>query len=590
MSGTRTGGSWSRNRRLLRLVRPYRLGAVASIISLLVGVGANLAGPALAQQAIDRGIYSNHHLVHDRGALAFWVGAFVLAILIGWAAMTVQTYATSWVGRRVLSDLRIDLFAHIQRLELGYFERERAGRIISRLTNDVDALEELVTDGVTSTLRNTLILVGTAVALVLLDWRLALATLVVFPPMAVATILFRVRSSRANRVMRERLADVTATLAEDLAGVRVIEEFDRDEHNSRAFDRTSTVYREANGRTVWLNAWYFPFVELLSVVGTAIVLIYGGYLTIEGAIGVGTLFAFVLYLQNFFDPVQQLSQVYNTYLAATAALNRIFDVMDTEPELADEPGALALDRIRGRVELDDVRFGYGDGPDVLHGLSLSADPGTTVALVGHTGAGKSTIVKLLARFYDPRSGSVRIDGHDVRTVQAATLRRQLGIVPQESFLFAGTIAENIAYARPDATRGDVEDAARAVGADGFIDELPETYDTQVAERGHALSAGERQLVALARAFLADPRILVLDEATSSVDIATERKIGEAISTLLEGRTSFVVAHRLSTIQNADMIVVLEDGRVVEQGNHAQLLAMHGRYSALYEDWAREPAA
>jgi ATP-binding cassette subfamily B protein len=587
---SRTGGSWSRNRRLLRLVRPYRLGAVASIASLLVGVGANLAGPALAQQAIDRGIYSHNHLVHDRTALAFWVGAFVLAVLVGWAAMTVQTYATSWVGRRVLSDLRIDLFTHIQRLELGYFERERAGRIISRLTNDVDALEELVTDGVTSTLRNSLILVGTAVALVLLDWRLALATLVVFPPMAAATIVFRVRSSRANRVMRERLADVTATLAEDLAGVRVIEEFDRDAHNSVAFDGTSRVYREANGRTVWLNAWYFPFVELLSVVGVAIVLVYGGYLTIQGAIGVGTLFAFVLYLQNFFDPVQQLSLVYNTYLAATAALNRIFDVMDTEPELVDEPGALALDRIEGLVELDDVRFGYGDGPDVLHGLHLRAEPGTTVALVGHTGAGKSTIVKLLARFYDPRSGSVRIDGHDVKTVQAATLRRQLGIVPQESFLFAGTIAENIAYARPDATRGDVEDAARAVGADGFIDELPETYDTQVAERGHALSAGERQLVALARAFLADPRILVLDEATSSVDIATERKIGVAISTLLEGRTSFVVAHRLSTIQNADMIVVLEDGRVVEQGAHDELLALRGRYSALYEDWAREPAA
>jgi ABC-type multidrug transport system fused ATPase/permease subunit len=305
---------------------------------------------------------------------------------------------------------------------------------------------------------------------------------------------------------------------------------------------------------------------------------------------VGTLFAFVIYLQNFFDPVQALSLVYNTYLAATAALNRIFDVLDTEPELSDEPGAVALARIDGRVELDDVRFGYGDGPDVLHGLTLVAEPGQTVALVGHTGAGKSTIVKLLARFYDPRSGVVRIDGHDVRTVQAATLRRQLGIVPQESFLFAGTIAENIAYARPDATRGDVEDAARAVGADRFVDQLPAGYDTPVAERGSALSAGERQLVALARAFLADPRILVLDEATSSVDIATERQIGEAIRTLLEGRTSFVVAHRLSTIRSADTIVVLEDGRVVEQGAHDALIALGGRYAALYEDWAREPAA
>jgi ATP-binding cassette subfamily B protein len=574
-----------RNRRLLRLVRPYRMGAVVSIVSLLVGVGASLAGPALARQAIDQGIVTD-----DRRALALWVAAFVLAALVGWAAMTAQTYSTSWVGRRVLSDLRIDLFAHVQRLELGYFERERAGRIISRLTNDIDALEDLVTDGVTSTLRNSLILVGTAVALVWLDWRLALATLVVFPPMAAATIAFRVRSSRAYRVMRERMADVTAILAEDLAGVRVVKEFDRGERNAQLFDATSERYREANVRTVWLNAYYFPFVELLSVFGIAIVLAYGGYLTFEGAIGVGTLFAFIVYLQNFFDPVQQLSLVYNTYLAATAALNRIFDVMDTEPELVDAPGAVALARIEGHVELDDVRFGYGDGPDVLHGLDLVAEPGTTVALVGHTGAGKSTIVKLLARFYDPRAGTVRIDGHDVRTVQAATLRRQLGIVPQESFLFAGTIAENIAYARPDATRGDVEDAARAVGADRFIEELPAGYDTEVAERGSALSAGERQLVALARAFLADPRILVLDEATSSVDIATERQIGLAIATLLEGRTSFVVAHRLSTIRSADMIVVLEDGRVVEQGAHEDLLALRGRYAALYEDWARAPAA
>ncbi|HEY3614838.1 MAG TPA: ABC transporter ATP-binding protein, partial [Gaiellales bacterium] len=519
----------------------------------------------------------------------FWTLVFVTAALLGWVASIAQTYLSAWVGQRVLADLRRDLFAHIQTLELGYFERNRAGWLISRLTNDVSALEELVTDGLYSSVQNTLLLFGTAGVLLYLDWRLALATLTVFPLMALATTLFRVYSARAYRRMRERLADVTATLAEDLAGARVVQSFRRERGNAEAFGEISDGYRVANYRTVQLNAWYFPFVGLLGSASTAIVLAYGGILYFDDAITIGTLFAFMLFLANFFDPIQALSQLFNTFLAASAALDKIFDVMDTRAELRDADGARPLPPIEGAVELSGVHFAYGEGAEVLHGIDLSVAAGQTVALVGHTGAGKSTLVKLLARFYDPTEGAIRIDGHDLRDVQVRSLRRQLGIVPQEGFLFATSIHDNISFGRPEASAADVEAAARAVGAHDFIMALPEGYETSVAERGAALSIGQRQLIAFARALLADPRLLILDEATSSVDIASEAVIEEALARLLAGRTAFVVAHRLSTIRRADLIVVLEYGQVIEQGTHEQLMALGGRYCALYDDWA-EPAA
>jgi len=580
--------SWRRTRRrlgmLLRLTRQYKTRTLLSIGSLLLATATALAPPYLSKYAIDEGIAQ-----HDLAKLWWIVGAFLVAGLLNWGLTYAQTYLTGWVGERILADLPNRLFDHLQDLSLGFYERNRAGVIISRLTNDVEAIDQLVTDGVTSLVQNTLTLIGTAILLFVLDWRLALATLVVIPFMSVASAIFRTRSARAYSQVRERLGLVTATLAEDIAGMRMVQAFTREDANIRNFRNVAGRYRESNMQTVVLNGLYFPFVDLLSTIALAVVLGYGGHLYFQNAVTLGTLFAFMLYVQNFFDPVQQLSQLYGTFLSATAALDKIVDVLDREPEVVDAPRAEALPRVEGNVHFDDVRFGYGDGPEVLHGLELDVHAGTTVALVGHTGAGKSTIAKLLARFYDPREGRITIDGHDLRLVTQSSLRRQLGIVPQEGFLFAGTVSENIAFGRPDARPDEIVRAAETIGAHDFILRLEDGYETQLQERGTRLSLGQRQLVALARALLADPRILILDEATSSVDIGTERKIEEALRTLLAGRTAFVIAHRLSTIRDADLIVVLEHGRVVEQGSHDELMRERGLYTSLYGDWAADVA-
>jgi ATP-binding cassette subfamily B protein len=580
--------SWRQTRRrigtLARLTSPYKLRTALSVLSLLAATATALAPPFLAKYALDGALKGESFAF-----MVVIVGLFLAAGLAFWGMSYVQTYLTGWVGERMLADLRIQLFGHLQRLSLGFFERNRAGVLISRLTNDVEALDQLVTDGVSSLVQNTLTLIGTAIILFVLDWRLALATLAVIPLMSIATVIFRTRSTRAYRAVRERLGLVTATLAEDIAGMRVVQAFTREQANMRNFREINDRYRASNHETVVLNGLYFPFVDLLSSISLAVVIGYGGHLYFAGEVSLGTLFAFMLYVQNFFDPVQMLSQLYNTFLSATAALDKITEVLDNEPQVRDAPAARPLPPIEGRVRFEDVRFTYGTGPEVLHGLDLDVPAGTTVALVGHTGAGKSTIAKLLARFYDPVEGRITFDGIDLRDVTQASLRRQLGVVPQEGFLFAGTVAENIAFGKPDATADEIVRAAQTVGAHEFILRLEDGYETQLGERGSRLSLGQRQLVAFARALLADPRVLILDEATSSVDIGTEQKIERALRILLADRTAFIIAHRLSTIRDADLIVVLEHGRIVEQGSHDELLTRRGLYTSLYGDWASDAA-
>ncbi len=553
------------------------------MVLVVLGAVAQAGGPWLIGRAIDLYI-----LEGDAAGLARTM-LFLLAIYaLGTVASRGQVYGIGAVAQSLLASLRARIFDRLQHLPLRFFDRRPVGDLMSRVTNDVDTLNQLFSQGLTQLLGSIFSLVGILVAMLFLQWNLALACFAVIPIMLLTTAFFARRARQAFRLTRETVGDVSAGLQEDIVGVREAQAFNRTERNIARFRERNAANRDANVQAVAITSAFSPAIDVLSTLATALVIGYGGYLVFAGSISVGVLTAFLIYVQQFFRPVQLASQFYTQAQSALAGAERIYSILDEEPEPPDPPGAQKVGRIEGRVTFERVTFAYEPGRPVLRDVDFGIEPGQTVALVGPTGAGKTTIASLVPRFYDATEGTVSIDGQDVRAYARKDLRENIGMVLQESFLFSGTIAENIGYGRLDASREEIEAAARTVDAHGFISELPDGYDTPLGEGGGSLSQGQRQLLSFARAVLTDPRILILDEATSNIDTRTEKVIQVALARLLEGRTSVVIAHRLSTIRNADLILAVRDGRVVERGTHGELLARGGLYADLYRRQFREP--
>jgi ATP-binding cassette subfamily B protein len=535
--------------------------------------------PYLVKVAIDQGVVPRDLEVINKVALAYLVLAGVQFV-----ASRSEIRAVARAGQRVLFTVRTRLFRHLQTLSLDFYERERTGRLVARMTADIDAMSDLVTDGLVTLITGLITMVGVAVILFVMDWQLALATLVVAPLIGLAARVWRRWSADAYREVRETHSVVNVQLQEALSGVRAIQAFRRERATAARLAEANQDERAAHWRTISLASFFFPGIEFLGTAATVIVLGAGGQRVLAGDLDIGVLAAFLLYLRNLFDPVQQLSELYDSFQSATAGAERVGNVLAEEPSVREAPDPVPLPDPRGDIRLEDVSFAYDQGPEVLHDVNLRLDAGTTLALIGPTGAGKSTVAKLIARFYDPLAGRITLDGVDLRQVRLADLRRAMGYVPQEGFLFSGTVLDNIRFGRPEATRDEIEAAARAVGADQVIAGLPDGYDTQVGERGALLAAGERQLVAFARAWIADPALLLLDEATSNLDAVSEASVTDALQRLRAGRTTIIIAHRLTTIAQADQIAVVEDGRIVESGTPDQLRARGGRFADLFDRW------
>jgi ATP-binding cassette subfamily B protein len=566
---------------LRTFLAPHRWGLLGAMVLVVVETVALQTGPLLTKIAIDDGIRADDFAVVVWATVAYFASIVVTAL----AGQRRIAY-TGRLGEDLMIKLRVRLFTHLQRQSLDFFTKEKAGVLMTRMTSDTEALSALFQEGLVSFAVQALTLVVITAILFAFNAQLALITLIaVVPPTLVLSLWFRRRSDQGYLAVRNRIADVLSDLAESLAGIRVITAFNRRRHNVVNHVNVLGRHLDANLDTARANAVYAPGSEAIGVLGQALILFIGGNMVLDGDLTVGELAAFFLYLTAFFAPIQQLVQLYNTYQQGAASIVKLRELLSTEPGVPERTDAVPLPPIDGQVELDGVTFSYDGHHAVLHDVSIQIPAGQSIAFVGSTGAGKSTIAKLVARFYDPDSGVVRIDGHDLRDVTITSLRRQLGVVPQEPFLFHGTIRDNVSFSRPEATADEIDEACRAVGLDDVVARLPEGLDTPVHERGSSLSAGERQLLALARAFLARPRVLVLDEATSNLDLTSEARIERALDSLLEGRTAIIIAHRLATAMRCDRIAVIEGGRVVELGRHDELVAAEGRYAAMYASWA-----
>lgn len=574
--------------RLAQYLRPYQTKTVIAVIAMIISSIMSVAGPYLIGRAVDDGIRAG-----SLADLRFWTLVFIAAAVIEWYTGRVRISLMAYVGTKVVADLRSEFFRHLHSLSLNFHNNYSVGRLMSRLIGDIGIMQDFITWSITGTARSIFILVGIVAAMLVMNWQLALVAFAVMPLMVLLTNSWRKQVRNAYRAARTRLSLINGYLNESISGIRVTQSFVREERNMRRFVDLNSSYFEANLDAVRLAAIFFPGVDFIGSLAAALVVGVGGWMLFSGVgagatLTAGTLVAFLLYVERFFEPIREMAQRYNTYQATMAGCERIFQLMDIQPEVRDRPTAVQLPPIQGAVDFEDVEFRYKDDMPVLRGVTLHARPGERVALVGETGAGKSTVIRLITRFFDVTSGAVKIDGHDIRDVTQASLRSQLGIVLQDTFLFNGTIADNIRYGRLDATDADVQAAAEAVGAHTFISNLKDGYETDVGENGANLSVGQRQLVSFARALLADPRILILDEATSSVDTTTEKLIQQGLDRLMQGRTAFVIAHRLSTIINSDKIVVMDKGQIVELGAHQELLAQRGRYYNLYTmQWAQQ---
>jgi len=575
--------------RLLRYLTPYKKWITIVILAVIVTSVTAIASPYI----LGREIISRYILRGDLYGLQTIILIFIGIQAANWVANTIRMYSLGKIGQSLLLKMRTDLFSHLQELSFSFFDRSDSGDLISRVTNDTDAIGEAFTSGLVQVASDILSLFMIIVVMFSINIQLSLASMIVVPLIVAVAVLFNSKFRAAYRMQRTRISKVTSKLQESISGIREIQSFTRERDTMKDFRNVNLENFQANLQATKVWGSFFPTIQLIQALGTGIVILYGGWLAFNGMLGpiedaVGTLITFIMYVRMFFGPIFDLTNFYNTIQSAFAAAERIFEILDVKPEIKESEDAVEIPPINGKIEFRNVTFGYDPEHPVLHNISFHVNPKETIALVGPTGAGKSTIIKLLCRFYDPQSGQILIDGYDLKKVKLKSLRRQMGIVLQETFLFSGTIMDNIRYGKIDATEEEVAAAAKLVGAHEFIEKLPEGYNTKIGERGAGLSVGQKQLISFARALLRNPAILILDEATSSIDPYTDLLIRKAMKVLLKDRTSMIIAHRLSTVRDADRILVIDDGRIVEEGTHEELIKKGGLYSHLYEMQFKEP--